>query len=170
MTGCLAYSIVSDAANEMRRARRSTTAVYRRKRRFWYNQVVHVSWEGKLLVSANDHESFQEAYWTWFENESCLEYGRWDKSASGGLKISSFFTHIALKESELVLVGALPLFKRYRYIRACCSFLSLYIVQTCFSLYGHLNCCMTSREEACWFKLHTIQIRILSTKKRVGYL
>jgi hypothetical protein len=42
------------------------------------------------------------------ENENFLEYGIWDKAASGGLKISSFFIHIVLKQSELVLVGAFP--------------------------------------------------------------
>jgi hypothetical protein len=72
VTGCCACSIKSGAANEMWRLRWSTTAVYRRKRRFWYIQLVHVSWEGKLLVGVSDHESVQEAYWTWFENESFL--------------------------------------------------------------------------------------------------
>jgi hypothetical protein len=109
VTDCSAYSIISGAANEMWRLRRSTAAVYRRKRRFWYIQLVHVSWQGKLLVGVSDHESVQEAYWTWFANESFLFYGTWDKAASGGLKISSLFTHIAPKQSELVLlVGYFP--------------------------------------------------------------
>jgi uncharacterized protein YebE (UPF0316 family) len=52
-----------------------------------------------------------------------LEYGRWDVCKWRFKNI--FFIHIALKQSELVVVGALHLFKRYRYIWTCCSFFSL---------------------------------------------
>jgi hypothetical protein len=167
VTGCSACSILSDAANERCSLGRSTTAVYRRKRRFGYNQLACACFVGGKAAC--------ECQWPWISSRGLLNFicewkvlGIWKKGYGSKWRFKNIiflYTYC----SEAKRTGFSRHFRSLRGADICRRVVASFpcILYNPFSLslsrYSHLSCWMASGEGNCWFKLHTIRIRILNT-------